>query len=275
MMSSDDTVTKHSNGESSTSLDCMTPEVLAQSLFRTKWTFLHKKATIEPVGDCCKTWDGAVDKCCRYLKDVGYDATQMSLRSGRAGEAESGHGQYCWDRSDQKLYCKKCTTHNQSTYRDNNSTFKCTVIAIVSNTKVSDDIYQLELCKLYPHHCRNDVPQKTGVGRWFTTDINFDSIVGTTFDYTLEQLHKVNKDDLDKRQSKNGKFISSMLFIYCSTSFNTYISNRQTKGKALLQDVVKMKIHMIKGYRFPFNTVALKMMKMMTNFNLKLTRILS
>lgn len=87
----------------------MSPEDLAQSLRQNAWTFLanEKDAPNE-----------AVRRCCRYLQNFGYEATHMSLKSGKDGDAPSGHGQYNYNRPDQKLYCKRCSTHNKPTFRD-------------------------------------------------------------------------------------------------------------------------------------------------------------
>jgi len=164
------------------------PEDLAQSLRQNAWTFLanEKDAPNE-----------ALRRCCRYLQNLGYEATHMSLKTGKDGDAPSGHGQYHYNRPDQKLYCKRCSTHNKPTFRLNNGVFKGTVIAVLSITNFNkeEDLYKLTVCKLYPHYCRNIEPiqRKTGTdpGGWATINMDFDSIVGNTFQYILHQLQQM------------------------------------------------------------------------------------
>eukprot|EP00985_Skeletonema_marinoi_P022941 scaffold14918_cov133-Skeletonema_marinoi.AAC.1 len=182
----------------------MSPEDLAQSLRQNAWTFNKKDAPKE-----------ALRPCCRYLQNLGYEATHMSLKSGKEGDAPTGHGQYHYDRPDQKLYCKQCSTHNKPTLHQNNGVFKGTVIAVLSITKVNqeEDLYQLTVCKLYPHYCRNIEPIRrttgTDPGGWATINMDFESIVGNTFQYILNQLQQMQSTDLFLYQSKFGKAITS------------------------------------------------------------------
>ena len=162
----------------------------------------------------------AVDGCISYLQIFGLHATTMSLKSGTKGDAPKGHGQFFANttRYGQNLYCRQCTTHNKDTYHANGDVFKCTVIAVVDliNDKNNKDVWDVKLKQLYPHYCCNAevMKMKTGVGGWTKIDIDFDTIIGTTFRHVLNQLDEVQIKDLMIHQSKFGKFIR--LYIVCS-----------------------------------------------------------
>jgi hypothetical protein len=213
----------------------MSPEDLAQSLRKNAWTFLANEKDAR---------NEALRQCCRYLQNLGYEATHMSLKSGRDGDAPTGHGQYLLNRREQKLYCKRCSTHNKPTLHKNNGEFKGTVIAVLSITNVSkeDGVNKLTVCKLYPHYCRNieSVQRKTGIdpGGWETINMDFDSIVGNTFQYILLQLQQMQSKDLFLYDSKFGKSLCLKMFSIAHAdvhSHQPFAANRKSDNIWMFQ----------------------------------------